>query len=465
MGGTKTRPKGLPLVNLYLCTSYSKHMKKPISGFSKLSKAEKMAWLSQEYTEDPQGTIELLQSYWHPDPATQQLHEEFIENTLSNYFLPFAIAPNFEINGQLYAVPMAIEESSVVAAASKAAKYWGERGGFKATVLKTEKVGQVHFVCAAPEGVVQQFFEEVKSQILADTDELTEKMRSRGGGILDLQLRDKTASIEHYYQLHAAFETKDAMGANFINTCLEQMAKSLEILAAEHPSMQAYPVEVVMSILSNYVPDCLVRAEVSCPVSQMAEAGMDGEGFATKFVQAVEIAREEPYRAVTHNKGIMNGIDAVVLATGNDFRAIEAGVHAYAARDGQYRSLSEAEIKEIDGELCFRFWMDLPLALGTVGGLTRLHPMVKLALDVLGKPNAQELMGITAVAGLAQNFAALRSLTTTGIQKGHMKMHLLNILNQLGASSDEKEALVDYFKDHTVSNAAVEKALTEHRNK
>lgn len=439
-------------------------MKKPISGFSKLSKSEKMDWLSQEYTDHPEATLALLKSYWHKDAATQQLHDEFIENTLTNYFLPFAIAPNFEINGQLYAVPMAIEESSVVAAASKAAKYWGERGGFKATVLKTEKVGQVHFFCAAAPEVVQAFFDRSKSQIVADTDELTEKMRSRGGGILHLELRDKTDSIENYYQLHCTFDTRDAMGANFINSCLEQMAKSLEALSQKEDELKEYPVEVVMSILSNYVPNCLVRAEVSCPVSQMAEAGLDGEGFAQKFIRAVRIATEEPYRAVTHNKGIMNGIDAVVLATGNDFRAIEAGVHAYAARDGQYRSLSQAEVYEKDGEQWFRFWMDLPLALGTVGGLTRLHPLVKLALEVLGKPGAEELMGITAVAGLAQNFAALRSLITTGIQKGHMKMHLLNILNQLGATAAEKEALVDYFKDHTVSNASVESALTAHRN-
>ena len=440
-------------------------MKKRIAGFSKLSKAEKMAWLSQEYTENPEATIALLKSYWHSDARTQQLHDEFIENTLTNYFLPFAIAPNFEINGQTYAIPMAIEESSVVAAASKAAKYWSERGGFKATVLDTQKVGQVHFMYDGPTEKLQQFYTRIEDKFIRDTNTITQKMRSRGGGILQIELRDKTNEIPGYFQLHCTFETKDAMGANFINSCLEQMAKTLEAEAAKDAKISVFKLEVVMSILSNYVPDCLVRAEVSCPVSDMEEEGVSGEAFATKFVQAVSIAMVEPYRAVTHNKGIMNGIDAVVLATGNDFRAIEAGVHAFASKHGSYSSLSRAEITDQNGEQIFRFWMDIPLALGTVGGLTRLHPLVKLALEVLGKPRAEELMQITAVAGLAQNFAALRSLTTTGIQKGHMKMHLLNLLNQLGANAEEKTALVDYFKDHTVTNASVEKALEEHRSK
>ena len=194
-----------------------------------------------------------------------------------------------------------------------------------------------------------------------------------------------------------------------------------------------------MSILSNYVPNCTVRATVSCPVADLE--GIDGASgviFAQKMVQAVAIAKAEPHRAVTHNKGIMNGVDAVVLATGNDFRAIEAGVHAYAAKDGSYSSLTHASIE--NGVFCF--WIELPLALGTVGGLTNLHPLVKWSMAVLQKPSAKQLMEIVAVAGLAQNFAALHSLVTSGIQKGHMKMHLLNILNQLGATETEKVELV-----------------------
>jgi hydroxymethylglutaryl-CoA reductase len=173
--------------------------------------------------------------------------------------------------------------------------------------------------------------------------------------------------------------------------------------------------------------------------------------FAEKFVQAVRIAEIEPFRAVTHNKGIMNGVDAVVLATGNDFRAVEAGVHAYASKNGKYTSLSHAKI---ENEV-FTFWMEIPLALGTVGGLTSLHPMVKLALEILEKPSAQELMQIVAVTGLAQNFAALRSLTTTGIQEGHMKMHINNILNQFEANEEERKIIAKYFEINSISHSAV----------
>jgi hydroxymethylglutaryl-CoA reductase len=181
--------------------------------------------------------------------------------------------------------------------------------------------------------------------------------------------------------------------------------------------------------------------------------------FANKFIQAVRIAEVEPFRAVTHNKGIMNGIDAVILATGNDFRAVEAGVHAYASRNGKYSSLTHAKIE--NG--IFTFWIEIPLALGTVGGLTGLHPLVKLALEMLHKPSAKELMQIVAVAGLAQNFAALRSLTTTGIQQGHMKMHLMNILNQFEANNAEKKALTEHFKTNTVTHNAVTEALNKLR--
>ncbi len=213
-----------------------------------------------------------------------------------------------------------------------------------------------------------------------------------------------------------------------------------------------------MSILSNYVPECLVRSEVSCKVQDLG--GENPEKFARKFQQAVKIAEIEPYRAVTHNKGIMNGIDAVVLATGNDFRAIEAGVHAYASKEGTYKSLSHCEIE--NG--IFKFWIELPLAIGTVGGLTALHPMAKLSLDMMGRPSAPKLMEIIATAGLAQNFAALRALTTKGIQHGHMKMHLMNILNQHDATETEKKILTKYFTKHTVTHSSAVEELKKLRN-
>ena len=433
-------------------------MIKPIKGFSKLSKSEKIEWITATYFKDGETAKQAIRQYWNTDQKLQQLHDEFIENTITNYYLPFGVAPNFLINGKLYTIPMAIEESSVVAAASKAAKFWLDRGGFKTEVISTTKIGQVHFMYTGDFSKLQTFFKTVKPKLIEDTKHITKSMEKRGGGILDIELKNKSADLKDYYQLHATFETLDAMGANFINSCLEQFAKTfkMEALHCEEFSEAESHIQIVMSILSNYVPNCLVRAEVSCSVEDLNEnKSLSSEEFAHKFVQAVKIAEIEPYRAVTHNKGIMNGIDAVVLATGNDFRAIEAGAHAYASRNGKYSSLSHAEIK--DG--IFKFWLEIPLALGTVGGLTNLHPLVKVALEMLDQPNAKELMQIVAAAGLAQNFAALRSLTTTGIQEGHMKMHLMNMLNQLNATSDEKKKMVAYFKHNTVTHSSVEKAL------
>jgi hydroxymethylglutaryl-CoA reductase len=252
------------------------------------------------------------------------------------------------------------------------------------------------------------------------------------------------------------------MGANFINSCLEQFSKTLkqEALTYDLFTEEEKHIQVVMSILSNYVPNCVVRAEVSCPIADLNDdKHISAEEFAEKFVTAVKIAEIEPFRAVTHNKGIMNGIDAVIVASGNDFRAVEAGVHAYASKDGKYTSLSHAKIE--DG--IFTFWLEIPLALGTVGGLTNLHPLVKLSLEMLGNPSAQELMQIVAVAGLAQNFGALRSLTTTGIQQGHMKMHLMNILNQMAATDSEKEKTVKHFEKNTVTHSAVVDYVTDLR--
>jgi len=429
-------------------------MNQNIKGFSKLSKEEKINWITSTYFSNPKEAKDCLTNYWNSDEDLQKLHDEFIENTLTNFYLPYGVAPNFIINGKEYTVPMAVEESSVVAAAAKAAKFWGERGGFKTTIIATEKIGQVHFMFQGTTEKLITFFNQIKSQFFFDTAEITKNMQKRGGGILDIELRDKTTEISNYYQLHTTFNTKDSMGANFINTCLEQFAKTLETQAAAYNdfTLEEKKVQIIMSILSNYVPNCLVRAEVSCSIDQLSEsAAIDSTEFAQKFATAVKIAEIEPYRAVTHNKGIMNGIDAVVVATGNDFRAVEAGVHAYASRSGRYSSLSHVKIE--NG--VFTFWMDVPLALGTVGGLTSLHPLVKFSMELLQKPSAEELMQIVAAAGLAQNFAALRSLTTTGIQQGHMKMHIHNILNQFQATKEEKEKVIVYFKDTTVSHSLV----------
>ncbi|MDN3724847.1 hydroxymethylglutaryl-CoA reductase, degradative [Aequorivita sp. SDUM287046] len=428
-------------------------MKQPVSGFSKKSKLEKIEWLAENYLSNNPSSAQNLKKYWNEDDQLQQLHDDFIENTLSNYYLPFAIAPNFLINGKFYALPMVTEESSVVAAASNAAKFWLERGGFKAEVISTEKNGQIHFNFYGNEKSIEAFFEIVKPKLIESIQSIEKNMKSRGGGLLELSLVDKSHILEGYFYIHATFETLDAMGANFINSCLERMAQTFEEEARRFEAFQKDEVfpEVVMSILSNYVPECLVRAEVSCKIDELTSKNYDGKQFAEKFVRAIEIAKTETRRAVTHNKGIMNGVDAVVLATGNDFRAVEACVHAYAARNSYYGSLTHAKIEND----IFTFWIELPLAVGTVGGLTSLHPLTKLAFEILQKPDAKELMKILAVAGLAQNFAAVRSLITTGIQKGHMKMHLMNILNQLQATKQEKEKALDYYKENAVSHNSV----------
>ena len=428
-------------------------MSNPISGFSKLSKAQKIEWLTKTYFKANEQATDVLKRYWNSDNELQKLHDDFIENTISNYYLPMGIAPNFLVNQDLYAIPMVIEESSVVAAASNAAKFWLDKGGFTTQVISTIKNGQVHLNFFGNTKDMTAFFGVIKPKLIASISQVETNMKKRGGGLLDIQLIDSTNTLDGFFQLHCTFETLDAMGANFINTCLETFAQTLEKEAKTYKAFntsQTYP-EVVMSILSNYTPECLVRASVSCHVDLLAQKDLDGRLFAQKIVRAIAIAKATPRRAVTHNKGIMNGIDAVILATGNDFRAVEAAVHAYACKDGQYSSLTHASIEND----IFKMWIELPLALGTVGGLTSLHPLVGFAFDLLQKPNAKKLMQLVAVAGLAQNFAALRSLVTTGIQKGHMKMHLMNILNGVQATDTEKALAVTHFTSHQVSHSAV----------
>ncbi len=440
-------------------------MTKTVNGFSRLSKQQKIEWLTENFADNPADARYVFSQWQHPDGAVQAVIDGFTENAVSNYVLPYSIAPNFLINGRMYAVPMVIEESSVVAAASSAAKFWLDRGGFHAEVCGTEKLGQVHFRWAGDPAMLHGLFPELRAALLSGCDDLTVNMRQRGGGILDIVLLDFTMLESGYFQLRASFETCDSMGANFINTVLERFAATLENFFTEYPGLSdaERDVEVVMSILSNYTPGCRVRAWVETPIASFEELarsqGMDAAQLAERFALAVRIAEIDPHRATTHNKGIFNGIDAVVLATGNDFRAVEACGHTYACRDGQYRSLSRCTVE--DG--IFRFELEIPLALGTVGGLTNLHPLAKRSLDLLGNPSAGELMCIIATVGLAQNFAAVRSLITTGIQQGHMKMHLTNILNHLGATPEEAAAAQYHFQNQTVSFSAVRAFLDGQR--
>lgn len=414
-----------------------------------MTKTEKISWLAAQLDETGAALVNSMSSFWHQDPEAQKRFDEFSENTLTNFDLPFGIAPNFYINDRLYAVPMVIEESSVVAAASLGAKFWQTRGGFHAQVLSTKKIGQVHFKWQGETAKLQEYFDELKPELLRSVEFITCNMVKRGGGITDLELVDMTSQIENYYQLKISCETCDAMGANFINSILEEMAQVLKASLTN--------VQIIMCILSNYTPECVVECYVECPIDELGvfAGNMGAREFADKFATAVRIAEVDPHRAVTHNKGIMNGIDAVVLATGNDFRAIEACAHAYASRDGQYRSLSSVTLKNDK----FRFSLKIPLAVGTVGGLTSLHPLAKTSLEILNRPSAIELMQVMAAVGLAQNFGAVKSLVTTGIQRGHMKLHLLNIMNQLSATEVQIEQAKNYFTDKIVSYTAARNFL------
>jgi hydroxymethylglutaryl-CoA reductase len=425
-----------------------------IKGFSKLLKEEKLK-LVAEYFENPGEVITLLKSFWHSDESQQKLFDEFSENTITNFYIPYGISPNVLINGRNYLVPMVIEESSVVAAASSAAKFWSERGGFHSEVLNTTKVGQVHFSWTGEPHTLFTLLPAIKNRLIEDAKPITANMEKRGGGIVGIELIDMTDKIADYYQLRAHFETKDSMGANFINSVLEEFGQSLKIFLAEQYQLSddERQCEIIMAILSNYTPECIVKTWVECKLSDLdnVDERLTGEAFARKFEKAVKIAQVDMYRATTHNKGIYNGIDAVAIATGNDFRAIEAAGHTYASRNGQYESLSRVEI---DNDT-FRFILEVPLALGTVGGLTALHPLAKQSLELLGNPSAPELMMIASVMGMANNFSAVKSLTTKGIQAGHMKMHLFNILNHFKASDKEKSAAVEHFKDQKVSFSSV----------
>jgi hydroxymethylglutaryl-CoA reductase len=254
-------------------------------------------------------------------------------------------------------------------------------------------------------------------------------------------------------------ETINSMGANFVNTCLEDMAEALDLFFTVDDDPEGKKCQVAMAILSNYTPECTVTVEASCEIKHLQPIAerLPAEAFADKLCLAYQIACFDPYRAVTHNKGIMNGVDAVLMATGNDYRAAEAAAHAYAARDGQYRGLSNCSADNNR----LTIGLTLPLAVGTVGGITNLHPLARLSLEILGNPTAKVLMGIVASVGLASNFAAVRSLVTTGIQKGHMRLHLSNILNTLNVNNGQREKAEAWFVNRKVSFNAVKHFLHE----
>ncbi len=422
-----------------------------IKGFSKFSREEKIAHIQDNFPLVAD-LAEVTNRYRHE--TDQAIFDNFSENTLSNFYLPYGVAPNFLIDDKMYVLPMVVEESSVVAAAARAAAFWSDHGGFKTTVGNSLKMGHLWFRWNGDAGILQNQSSTLVAHLKASVKVVTQRMKQRGGGIVAIQFLQQ-AELANVWQMQVSFRTANSMGANFINTCLEAMKEPL-VNYFEEQNLPA--VDIIMAILSNYTSDCLVTCHVSCKVEQLAPyaAGLSPKEFAQRFKLAMDIAHHNTHRAATHNKGIYNGVDAVVLATGNDFRAVEAAGHSFAARDGQYRALSECEITDHED---FKLSLTVPLALGTVGGLTRLHPLAALSMDILQNPSAEELMSIAAAAGLANNFSAVASLVTTGIQKGHMKLHLSNILTSFDATPLEREKTEAYFADKTVSIQKVREFL------
>jgi len=368
--------------------------------------------------------------------------DKMIENVIASHCLPLGIATNFQVNDRDYLVPMVIEEPSVVAGASYAAKLARLGGGFRAESTQPEMIGQIQVV-----GLDD--LDEAKGRLLDHKDDLLKLADAQdpvivglGGGARDLQVRTLAqTSAGPMLILHLVYDCRDAMGANAVNTACEALAPKVEAITGGR---------VRLRILSNLADRRLARAWVTVPVSALARPadGLEGKDVAQGIVEAWAFAEADPYRAATHNKGIMNGIDAVVLATGNDWRAVEAGAHAYAARSGQYTALSRWEL-DLEGNL--QGSIELPLALGIVGGATRVHPTAKIALRVLGVESGRELAEVVAAVGLAQNLAAIRALAAEGIQQGHMRLHARQVAIAAGASS----SMIDQVSARLVTEGAV----------
>jgi len=429
-----------------------------IIGFSKLSRDKKISWISKNFLDNSNEFESILNKYLNDDKNIQSIHNSLSENVISNFHLPYSISPNFLINNKNYCIPLVTEESSVVAALSNSSKFWYDRGGFKSKVLSKIKTGQVHFKYDGNAESLEKFIIENEHRLIESTDRITKKMRERGGGISNIKLVNKSKELKSYYQLHVDFNTIDSMGANFINSCLEIISKNFKELLNDSSKFKESEkrIEIIMSILSNYNPECIVESSVECKIDDLSDIdGITSKEFALKFKNAFDIANIDISRAVTHNKGIMNGIDAVLISTGNDFRAVEAGIHAFASSKGMYKSLSECTI--INN--IFKIKLKIPLSIGTIGGITDIHPMVKLSLKLLDNPTSDKLMNIICSVGLAQNFAAVKSLVTSGIQKGHMKMHLINLLIKQNATKDQIKKSKAYFKDRDINNQSVKDFL------
>ncbi|HWP64897.1 MAG TPA: hydroxymethylglutaryl-CoA reductase, degradative [Candidatus Limnocylindria bacterium] len=359
-----------------------------------------------------------------------------VENAVGTFALPFGVALNFQINGRDYVIPMTVEEPSVIAAASNAALVARAGGGFRAEADPGAMIGQIQLIRVRDPKRAVARLEAARAELLARADALTPGLCRRGAGPRDIEVRlVDTPRGETMVVVHVLVDTGDAMGANAVNSLVETLAPRVAELGQGQPCLR---------ILSNLADRRLARSEVRVPVQALGRDGIPGEEVAERMLYAYEFAWADPYRAATHNKGIMNGIDAVAVATGNDWRAIEAGAHAYACRDGAYRSLSRWSIE--DGMLVGS--LELPMGVSTVGPAAESHPRVRLALRILGVRSARELAAIMVTVGLASNMAAMRALATEGIQKGHMALHARAVSHAAGARGDEAEELRQALIEH-----------------
>ena len=385
-----------------------------IPGFYKLSINERLK-LVKEFSGLTEEDVLVIKNFGN---LGEKLADAMIENVIGGMSYPFAVAVNFMINGKEYLVPMVLEEPSVVAAASNAARFMRRDGGIKAKAEASLMIGQIQVINLLNPNYAKMLVLEHKNEILDLANQQDSVLVRLGGGAKDVEARIINTRIGPMLIVHLIVDVKDAMGANAVNTMCEAVAPLIEKITAG---------KVLLRIISNNAVKRLVRAWVKVYKEDIGEEVIDGIVAASAFAEA------DPYRAVTHNKGIMNGIIAIALATAQDHRAIEAGAHAYAARSGTYKPLSVWE-KDDEGNLVGT--LELPLAVGVVGGATRTHPVAKVALKILGVKTAKELAEIMAAVGLAQNFAALRALATEGIQKGHMKLHARNIAIMAGAKGE-----------------------------
>ncbi|MCY1021514.1 hydroxymethylglutaryl-CoA reductase, degradative [Pyxidicoccus sp. MSG2] len=391
-----------------------------LAGFHKLPMEERLAQLARMFRLTPE-ELQQLRGTASLEPV---LANQMIENAVGTFSLPLGLGLNMQVNGRDYLVPMAVEEPSVVAAVSFAAKIVREAGGFTAEADESMMIGQIQVTRYGDPTVATENILAHKEQILALANSFHPSMVARGGGARDVEVRVLPAPEgprgEPLLIVHVLIDTQEAMGANLINTVAEGVAPLIEQITGG---------KVYLRILSNLADRRLARAMCRIPLAQLADFNMPGEEIAEGIAQASRFAEADPYRAATHNKGVMNGIDSVAIATGQDWRAIEAGAHAFACRGGQYRPLSTWYLEE--GHLVGR--IELPMALGTVGGPIKVHPGVQMSLKLMRTTNVRELSMVFAAVGLAQNFAALRALGSVGIQKGHMALHARCVAVTAGA--------------------------------